>query len=95
MFVSYSDLGKKIFKTTHNTEINGIYLFPFHLYLFIYIVFQDTVVALQALSRFAAMIFSDTFNIQATVTAGTFTHTFNINKQNALVMQSVVVSRIW
>ncbi|XP_052253498.1 CD109 antigen-like isoform X15 [Dreissena polymorpha] len=55
---------------------------------------QDTVVALQALSRFAAMIFSDTFNIQATVTAGTFTHTFNINKQNALVMQSVVLSSI-
>ncbi|KAH3835183.1 hypothetical protein DPMN_108530 [Dreissena polymorpha] len=55
---------------------------------------QDTVVALQALSRFAAMIFSDTFNIQATVTAGTFTHTFNINKQNALVMQSVVLPSI-
>ncbi|KAH3836725.1 hypothetical protein DPMN_110099 [Dreissena polymorpha] len=55
---------------------------------------QDTVVALQALSRFAALIFSDTFNIQATVTAGTFTHTFNINKQNALVMQSVVLPSI-
>lgn len=53
--------------------------------------FQDTVVALQALSDFAAMAYSDTFDIQATVTADTFIHTFTINKQNALVLQSVVV----
>lgn len=54
-------------------------------------VFQDTVVALQALSDFAAMAYSDSFDIQATITADTFTHTFTINKQNALVLQSVVV----
>ncbi|XP_052794993.1 CD109 antigen-like isoform X3 [Mya arenaria] len=55
---------------------------------------QDTVVALQALSDFAAKIYSNTFDITATVTAGTFTHTFNINKQNALVQQSVVLPSV-
>ena len=38
------------------------------------------------------MVYSSSFNIQATITAGTFTHTFNINQANALVLQTVVVS---
>ncbi|KAL4230965.1 hypothetical protein ACF0H5_011338 [Mactra antiquata] len=55
---------------------------------------QDTVIALQALSDFAKMVYSDSFNIQATITAGTYTHTFTINKQNALVLQSVVLPSV-
>ena len=53
--------------------------------------FQDTIVGLQALSDFARMVYSSNFDIQATITAGTFTHTFSINQMNALVLQSVVV----
>ncbi|XP_060587232.1 CD109 antigen-like [Ruditapes philippinarum] len=34
---------------------------------------QDTVIGLQALSEFAVMAYSDNFDIQATITAGTFT----------------------
>jgi len=57
----------------------------------IFITFQDTVVALQALSDFAAMAYSDSFDIQATITADNMTHTFSINKQNSLVLQTLVV----
>ncbi|XP_053399009.1 CD109 antigen-like isoform X3 [Mercenaria mercenaria] len=55
---------------------------------------QDTVIGLQALSEFAGMSYSDSFDIQATITAGTFTHKFSINKQNALLLQTVVLPSI-
>ncbi|XP_060581140.1 CD109 antigen-like isoform X3 [Ruditapes philippinarum] len=55
---------------------------------------QDTVIGLQALSEFAVMAYSDNFDIQATITAGTFTHKFSINKQNALVLQTVVLPSV-
>ncbi|XP_053399007.1 CD109 antigen-like [Mercenaria mercenaria] len=55
---------------------------------------QDTVIGLQALSEFAGMLYSDSFDIKATITAGTFTHKFSFNKQNALLLQTVVLPSI-
>ena len=57
----------------------------------IYIFLQDTVMALQALSEFAKMAYSNNFDIQMTVTAGSFSHQFSVNAQNALLLQSVEV----
>ena len=50
--------------------------------------FQDTVLALQALSDFAKMAFSDTFQMDIAVSAGQFNHEFHINPHNALVLQT-------
>ena len=59
-------------------------------------VLQDTIVGLQALSEFARVAYSDSLGIQVTITADAFTKTLTVNKQNALVLQSVVVStELW
>ncbi|XP_048758952.2 CD109 antigen-like isoform X2 [Ostrea edulis] len=50
---------------------------------------QDTVLALQALSEFAKMAYSNNFDIQMTVTTGSFSHQFSVNARNALLLQSV------
>lgn len=50
---------------------------------------QDTVVGLQALSDFVGKVYSSNFNIQASMSAGTFRHNFTISQQNSLVLQSV------
>ncbi|XP_071088378.1 CD109 antigen-like [Haliotis cracherodii] len=50
---------------------------------------QDTVMALQALSEFAKMAYSNNFDIQVTVSSGSFSHQFSVNQNNALVLQSV------
>ncbi|XP_022321696.2 CD109 antigen-like isoform X2 [Crassostrea virginica] len=55
---------------------------------------QDTVMALQALSEFAKMAYSNNFDIQMTVTAGSFSHQFSVNAQNALLLQSVELPTI-
>lgn len=47
--------------------------------------------ALQALSVFAKLTYSNNFDIQMTVSAGTFSHQFVVNAQNALLLQSVEV----
>ena len=54
--------------------------------------FQDTILALQSLSEFARLAFSKTFDIQLSVTAGTFSKHFSVNRNNALVLQSADVS---
>ena len=56
--------------------------------------FQDTILALQSLSEFARLAFSKTFDIQLTVTAGTFSRQFSVSRNNALVLQSADVSRV-
>ncbi|XP_033743834.1 CD109 antigen-like [Pecten maximus] len=50
---------------------------------------QDTVVALQALSEFSRIGYSDHFDMQIGITAGQVTHMFNVTRQNALVLQSL------
>ncbi|XP_045202749.2 CD109 antigen-like [Mercenaria mercenaria] len=52
---------------------------------------QDTVIALQALAEFGALIHSDNFNVDVDIngTPNSFSHTFNIDAQNALLLQSV------
>ncbi|XP_048243539.1 CD109 antigen-like isoform X13 [Haliotis rufescens] len=55
---------------------------------------QDTVLALQALSEFAKMAYSNNFNIQVTVSSGSFRHQFSVNQNNALVLQSVELPSI-
>nr|XP_034324217.1 CD109 antigen isoform X1 [Crassostrea gigas]XP_034324218.1 CD109 antigen isoform X1 [Crassostrea gigas] len=55
---------------------------------------QDTVVALQALSEFTKMVYSNNFDIQMTATAGSFSHQFSINAKNALLLQSVELPTI-
>ncbi|XP_069130827.1 CD109 antigen-like isoform X2 [Argopecten irradians] len=55
---------------------------------------QDTVLALQALSEFARIGFSENFNMQIGITAGQTTHTFNVTRQNALVLQSLELPSI-
>jgi hypothetical protein len=48
--------------------------------------------ALQALSEFARMAYSNNFNIDVSVTAGAFHQQFSVNQGNALVLQSADVS---
>ncbi|XP_069129340.1 CD109 antigen-like [Argopecten irradians] len=50
---------------------------------------QDTVVALQALASLAELVYEDNFSISVNVvsTPGTFSQTFTINNENALVLQ--------
>ncbi|XP_048243511.1 CD109 antigen-like isoform X2 [Haliotis rufescens] len=55
---------------------------------------QDTVLALQALSEFAKMAYSNNFDIQVTVSSGSFRHQFSVNQNNALVLQSVELPSI-
>uniref|UniRef100_K1RWY1 CD109 antigen n=1 Tax=Magallana gigas TaxID=29159 RepID=K1RWY1_MAGGI len=55
---------------------------------------QDTVVALQALSEFAKMVYSNNFDIQMTATAGNFSHQFSVNAKNALLLQSIELPTI-
>ena len=52
---------------------------------------QDTVLALQSLSEFAAMVYSNNFDLQITVKAGTFSKQFQVNPTNALILQAVEV----
>nr|XP_022294874.1 CD109 antigen-like [Crassostrea virginica] len=55
---------------------------------------QDTVMALQALSVFAKLTYSTNFDIQMTVSAGSFSHQFAVNTQKALQLQSVELPNI-
>ncbi|XP_033743827.1 CD109 antigen-like isoform X3 [Pecten maximus] len=55
---------------------------------------QDTVVALQALSEFSRIGYSDHFDMQIGITAGQVTHMFNVTRQNALVLQSLELSSV-
>lgn len=55
---------------------------------------QDTILALQALSEFARLAYSNNFNIQVDVTAASFSKHFTINQANALVLQSAEMSSI-
>ncbi|XP_048777079.1 CD109 antigen-like isoform X2 [Ostrea edulis] len=54
---------------------------------------QDTIIALQALSEFASMVFSPTFNMRVRLTSKTpgvpYQHEFTVNQNNALVLQTV------
>lgn len=51
--------------------------------------FQDTVVALFAMSQFAKQVYSNNFNVHVTATLSpTQTYTFNIDQTNALLLQS-------
>jgi len=52
---------------------------------------QDTVLALQSLSEFAAMVYSNNFDLQITVKAGTFSKQFQVNPTNALILQATEV----
>ena len=61
------------------------------------IVEQDTVVALQALAEYATLLATTGGgqNIALTLTAGTYTYTFDtITATNALILQRVEVSGI-
>nr|AVP12646.1 CD109 antigene-like protein 1 [Littorina littorea] len=49
---------------------------------------QDTILALQALSEFARLAYSKSFNIEVSVTAASFAKQFSVNQNNALVLQS-------
>lgn len=53
---------------------------------------QDTVLALQSLSEFARMAYSDSFNMEIAIRAGHTFHNFTVTKQNALLLQSIEVS---
>ncbi|OWF38489.1 CD109 antigen-like [Mizuhopecten yessoensis] len=55
---------------------------------------QDTVLALQSLSEFARIGYSEHFHMQIGITAGQTTHTFNVTRQNALVLQSLELRSI-
>ncbi|XP_021378251.1 CD109 antigen-like isoform X3 [Mizuhopecten yessoensis] len=55
---------------------------------------QDTVLALQSLSEFARIGYSEHFNMQIGITAGQTTHKFNVTRQNALVLQSLELPSI-
>ncbi|XP_071127944.1 CD109 antigen-like isoform X2 [Mytilus edulis] len=55
---------------------------------------QDTVLALQSLSEFAAMVYSNNFDLQVSVTAGNFTKQFQVNPTNALILQVAELSSI-
>lgn len=55
----------------------------------IYLSCQDTMIALQALTAIAKLVFSNTTSVTVTVSDpnGSFTHTFTIDSSNALVTQ--------
>ena len=55
-----------------------------------FVLLQDTVVGLEALSEFAKMS-SDSVDIDATIQSSDFTQRFQINDDNAMVSQSVMV----
>ncbi|XP_025038816.2 alpha-2-macroglobulin-like protein 1 isoform X1 [Pelodiscus sinensis] len=56
---------------------------------------QDTVVALQALAKYAALIYSDTSNLEVTVKSkGGFERKFQITQKNRLLLQQVVLKEI-
>ena len=52
---------------------------------------QDTVVALQALAKFASEVYSDSSDLKITVANGGASHTFVVNKTHELVYQSYEV----
>ncbi|CAB05007.2 TEP1-F [Caenorhabditis elegans] len=55
---------------------------------------QDTVMALQALSSYAAVTYSDKHTSQVTILNGKHTHSFDINIRNAIVLQSYQLSSL-
>ncbi|CAB3408447.1 unnamed protein product [Caenorhabditis bovis] len=55
---------------------------------------QDTVMALQALSGYAAKTYSANQNLQFSVINGKHNHTFNITSRNAIVLQSYQISNL-
>uniref|UniRef100_A0AC35U3G6 A2M_N_2 domain-containing protein n=1 Tax=Rhabditophanes sp. KR3021 TaxID=114890 RepID=A0AC35U3G6_9BILA len=52
---------------------------------------QDTSIGLQALGGYAEQVYSEDFNVQIRVDMGNDSHTFEINDENAMVLQSYVV----
>nr|ADA77516.1 thioester-containing protein-E [Azumapecten farreri] len=55
---------------------------------------QDTVLALQSLSEFARIGYSEHFDMQIGIVAGQTTHTFSVTRQNALLLQSLELPSI-
>ncbi|KAK7492650.1 hypothetical protein BaRGS_00016129, partial [Batillaria attramentaria] len=55
---------------------------------------QDTILALQGLSEFARLAYSNNFNIDITVTADSFSKQFSVSQANALVLQSAEMPSI-
>lgn len=55
---------------------------------------QDTVMALQALSAYAAATYSDKMASQLTILNGKHSHTFDINPKNSIVLQSYQLSAL-
>ncbi|KAF1771754.1 hypothetical protein GCK72_003582 [Caenorhabditis remanei] len=53
---------------------------------------QDTVMALQALSSYAAVTYSDKHASQLTIQNGKHSHSFEVNPRNAIVLQSYQLS---
>ncbi|PVD34967.1 hypothetical protein C0Q70_06248 [Pomacea canaliculata] len=49
---------------------------------------EDTILALQALSEFARLAYSNSFNVEVAVLANGFSRNFSISQTNALVLQS-------
>ena len=65
--------------------------------VYIWFIFQDTIIALQALSEFAAVVYNPFFNLSINILcepAG-FGYTFTIDKTNALLYQIVYVRKIY
>ncbi|XP_064609434.1 CD109 antigen-like [Liolophura sinensis] len=52
---------------------------------------QDTVVALQALSEFAGLIYSPTSNVDVVVSAANFRQSFGVSRSSALILQSTEI----
>nr|CAD2188921.1 unnamed protein product [Meloidogyne enterolobii] len=55
---------------------------------------QDTVMALQALGKYAERSYGAAFNVTIKIQNGADSHTFNINPQNSLVLQSYELSNL-
>ncbi|PIC54696.1 hypothetical protein B9Z55_003841 [Caenorhabditis nigoni] len=55
---------------------------------------QDTVMALQALSAYAAVTYSDRHSSQLTIQNGKHSHSFDVNTRNAIVLQSYQLSAL-
>uniref|UniRef100_A0A1I8BTY6 NTR domain-containing protein n=1 Tax=Meloidogyne hapla TaxID=6305 RepID=A0A1I8BTY6_MELHA len=55
---------------------------------------QDTVMALQALGAYAERSYGAAFNVTIKIQNGADSHTFNINPQNSLVLQSYELSNL-
>lgn len=79
----------------YSLSMFDIYIFIIYVHLLYFhplcVFTQDTVVALQALSKFAKLALGNA-NMSVTATASSQSHTYSIDSTNALVLQSRVVS---